>query len=394
MPSWRAVYDTQAEANQACADTESRLVAEYTAATEATGQAVGPCPVVRFQYLSIDRLPPGAIPGSVPYARVVVMMTGPDGCKAKGNKICRLADINPSTGGSGYLKATTLATLTAKSSVAQSTQIANLPALGSVAANAVLRATNGKLYKTASLITLTSGSAGLAGIVEVDSSDPREVTLGTSLQFVDATYAGAICNVDGMAHATGAIGSTLIDRATGLTYELATTLDLPLTVGLSGDITASCSFTGDNPGPNAVAVGTVLEFNPPLPGIATKCTVTTSPTVGVPANLALLDTAASVTLYTATDVVIGDAGKALVAFVPDPSVSDYHLALPHAALSVVTPPTGVASTVDIVSAPGGLVLPFDAPSQVVGGPVTFSSYVRQEPGGKWSANVFTEPMGT
>ena len=393
MPFYRRFYASASEAQAGVAAALDRIKVAYTAKVVATGQAAASAaPTSKARILAIQDMPAGAVRGVVPYSRVTWEFTSPDG-----RSICRTtsilptSEVSPSTGGTALITATSpKPTLTVKGSVATNVWVTGGYG-GLTLQNGVRDPATNKRYTVAVIFSM-SGDTASCSLVEDDPTDKHEVTLGTPMQFTDPGLSFLSARVQTIGGATVPNATPLVDPATGKTYATSGSTTIAGGSGLIGDITATASFLGQVPGPDAVPVGTMLQFTTPPAGVAKAAVVASSPTLVVPAGLRLQDPLGRIFSVSAP-IVIGDALQAPAAFIPPSGTASVHSAV-GTMLTVLSPPTGVSSSATVTAAPTVQALPQDFTPQVFGAELQWGSYVRAEPGGQWSANVFTLPIGT
>lgn len=397
MPSWRRFFPTLAQAQAEASATIASLAATYAAAATAAGSVSGAAsPTAKVSVTNIEPLPAGAVAGSVPYSKVYWTAKTSDGRSIKSQSIMPTAQINPSTGGTVSVTTTTAATATVKLSVAAQIYVYRTYTGQLIPTGAQFQdPATGKTYQ------IGTGSTTLAifAVTEVNPSDLGEVTQGTRLNTIPSSWSspddakGVYAQVIVMAGETIADATALTDPVTGLVYHVkgAQTISAG-SGGLTGDVTAAIPIVGLVPGPNSVAIGTVLSWSTKPAGISRTVTVATQALVTMPAGTVFQD--ASGGSYTnATVATIGDALSANVIIAPPASAIGSHLSV-GAVLTIVSPPSGVSSTATVITGSSAPTFPFDYPVQVIGDGMQFGSYVRQELDGRYSCNVFTLPIGT
>ena len=406
MPFYRRFFPTLVEAQAAAVQGIANLKAQYTAAASETfegeaagGASIGPAPAMRIQVLSIEDLPAGAVAGSVPYSRVRWQITTPDGRSSRPQSIMPTAQINPSTGGTIQVSTLTPATVTVKLSVAAQIYVYRTYTGQLIPSGAQFQdPATGKTYQ------IGTGSTALAifAVTEVNPSDLGEVTQGTRLNTIPSSWStpddakGVYAQVIAMAGETIADGTVLTDPATSLEYKVKGLQTISAgSGGLTGDVTAAIPIVGQVPGSNSVKAGTGLQWSTKPAGVSATVSTKTEVLVTIPAGTVFRDPLGG-TYTNATDEAIGDALAANFLVAPPATAVETHLEA-GTVLTMPLPPPGV----DVVTNPPICIagreaptFPFDYQSHAIGGAMSFGSYVQRELDGRYSANVFTLPIGT
>lgn len=255
----------------------------------------------------------------------------------------------------------------------------------------------GKRYDT---VSITPGGTGYytVDVTETDSTDWSAVTRGTQLMFESPPSGVAeIAQVIGMKSATRTYGALLTDSS-GRRYTSGSGTSSSTTTALFGDVYSDVVFFAEAAASENVALGaelTVATANH-VNGLSDTATVYSTPDATIPAGTTLsysgLD---SGTYYAVTTeaVSIGDSGSARVEVVS--TVADPNAQMILGSSATFDPVlSNIESLAGAVSVTPAKFFPLEDAVLTYGASVQLSGRVKRETDGRYSAIIFTSPMGT
>ncbi len=167
---------------------------------------------------------------------------------------------------------------------------------------------------------------------------------------------------------------------------------------LSGDVFSDVNFVADEAADENVSLGTVLTVATAdhVNGLSDTCTVHSAPDISVPAGSVVsylgLDSA---TYYATTqeDVAIGDSGSASVEVLSTVADENGQMTVGSGG-TLIDPPTDVSATVGVEEVMPAKFFPLEDATRTYGAAITLTGRVKRETDGRYSAIVFTSPLGT